>query len=86
VAERPHKPQRQQRPVALADQRVGAECQHAGQHARSGRRLALFGGADGAADAAEHGLHALGVGRRLVAGNLVVVADRGGAAADRAGL
>ena len=32
------------------------------------------------------GLHALRVGRRLVAGHLVVVADRGGAAADGAGL
>ena len=80
--ERAGEAQGQQRAVPLAGERVGAERQHLLQHVRGGGRLALPGGADGAADAAQDRPHPLLVGRRLVAGHLVVVADGGGPAAD----
>ena len=74
--------QGEQRAVAGAGERVGAERQHLLEHVRGGGRLPLTGGADGPADAAQDRPHPLLVGRRLVAGDLVPVADGGGLAPD----
>ena len=85
-AERPGKAQAEQRAVPLADHGVGAERDHLADQVRGRRRLALFGRPDGATDPPQDCPDALAAGRWLVPGHLVVVADRGGAATDRAGL
>jgi hypothetical protein len=84
--ERPGKAQAEQRAIPLADHVVRAERDHLADQIRGRRRLTLLGRADGAADPAQHCLHSLAAGRRLMPRHLVVVADRGGPAADGAGL
>ena len=72
----------EQRAVPLADHVVRAQGDHLPDQIRGRGRLALLRAADGPADAAEDCLDGLGIGRRLVAGELVAVADRGGPSAD----
>jgi hypothetical protein len=49
------KPEAEQRPIPFADQRIGAELQHGTQHLRRGRRLALLGRPNGAANPPQDG-------------------------------
>jgi hypothetical protein len=87
AAERAGEAESNERPVALADHRVRAEVEHAGDDVVRGRRLALRRGADGAADTAQRRLHAPGCrGQRVDAGELVVVGDARRAPSDGARL